>query len=514
MGKQPSEPITHQPCPDCGSSDALSRYPDGHTYCFSCNKSRRGNGELMEASPNAEYKFFGHRSISPKTFEYYGAYTEFVDEKPTKIGFVYPNKSIKFRAIDRKEFWSEGPMNEAGCFGTDRFDAGSKETVTIVEGEYDALATHEITRGNTATISVRSASSAKRDATRDYEFINSFSKIILAFDSDEPGQTAARSVASLFDFNKVYHVKLNRHKDANAYLEANEADEFVNAWKAARRYAPDNIISTLPEFAKSLQKAKEDIIGTYPFEGLQSRLYGLARGETCVFKGDEGIGKTEIFRAMEHHLLTTTKSNIGIIHLEEDNGTTLRALAGYALNSPVVLPDSNVSNSDVLDALSSLGGEHGRINVHSSFDIEDENAIIDNIRYLVSAANCDFIFMDHISWLATGQDDEDERKKLDRISQRFKLLAKELRFWFGMISHVNDQGKTRGSRNITKVANTVIHLSRDLVNPDENIRNTTYFSIEKARLGGNTGPAGSAIFDKETYTLREVKPIDTIKTPY
>ena len=28
-----------QPCPDCGSSDALSIYDNG-TYCFSCKKSR------------------------------------------------------------------------------------------------------------------------------------------------------------------------------------------------------------------------------------------------------------------------------------------------------------------------------------------------------------------------------------------------------------------------------------------------------------------------------------------
>ena len=29
--------ITHQPCPDCGSSDALAIYPT-NTYCFSCYK--------------------------------------------------------------------------------------------------------------------------------------------------------------------------------------------------------------------------------------------------------------------------------------------------------------------------------------------------------------------------------------------------------------------------------------------------------------------------------------------
>jgi len=504
---------SHQPCPDCGSSDALTKYTDGHTFCFSCTKYRKANGDLMEKPENALYEYRAHRGISQQTFEFYNVLTETVDGNPVRVAFVYPNKAIKWRDWNEKKFYADGPMSAAACFGVDKFDAGSKDSITITEGEYDALAVHEITRGNTVAISVRSASSAKADCTRDYEYINSFSRIVLAFDNDEPGQTAARSVASLFDYGKVYHVKNTRYKDANDYLKNGEADEYLATWKAAKRYSPDNIISTMPEFAGALKKAKEDIIGTYPFSGLQDRLYGLARGEVAVFKGDEGIGKTEIFRAMEYHLLKTTKSNIGVIHLEEDNGTTLRALAGYELGTPCVVPTASVSESDILGAIDHLGGNAGRISIHSSFDIEDENAIIDNIRFLVSAAGCDFIFLDHISWLATGQDDEDERKKLDRISQRLKLLAKELRFWLGEISHVNDQGKTRGSRNITKVANTVIHLSRDVTNPNEAVRSTTNLTIEKARMGGNTGPAGQVIYDKATGRLREVGPEDTIKVP-
>ena len=34
--------LSHQPCPDCGSSDALAQYSDGHTYCFSCRRERQG----------------------------------------------------------------------------------------------------------------------------------------------------------------------------------------------------------------------------------------------------------------------------------------------------------------------------------------------------------------------------------------------------------------------------------------------------------------------------------------
>ena len=32
-----SEFVAHEPCSNCGSSDANSVYSDGHKFCFSCN---------------------------------------------------------------------------------------------------------------------------------------------------------------------------------------------------------------------------------------------------------------------------------------------------------------------------------------------------------------------------------------------------------------------------------------------------------------------------------------------
>lgn len=505
----------HKPCPKCKSSDAYCTYDDGHGYCFSCQRYFKPDGEeSLEEPVNATYSFHPHRGISEKTFEFYQVYTQFVDDRPTKVGFVYPNNAVKFRTYDKKEFHSVGPMAEAGLFGTNLFDPGSKESVTIVEGEYDALAAYEITRGTSAVVSIRSASSAKRDCTRDYEWLNSFRRIVLVLDGDEPGQSASKAIASLFDFSKVYHVKLNRHKDANEYLEAGEANEFLKAWENAKRYAPDNIISTYAEFAQKLKKADKNILATYPFEGLQNALYGLHAGRVAVFKGPEGIGKTEFFRAIEHHVLKTTNHNIGILHLEEDNGDTIKALAGYELQTCTTLPDSGVSDEDVMKAIRKLTkDDETRIHIHSSWDVEDESAILDNIRFLVSAANCRIIFLDHISWLATGQDDDDERKKLDRISQRLKLLAKELDFAVVLISHVNDAGQTRGSRNITKNADHVIHLNRDITSRDENERNSISLIVEKARGGRDTGYVGDVVFDKTTYTLRDKELIESVKVP-
>jgi len=506
---------THIPCPKCTSSDGYCLYDDGHGYCYVCHHYKPKDGSVSLGPPeNATYEYHSHRGISKQTFEFYNVVTEFIDGEPKRVFFTYPNKAMQIRDYHEKKFISDGPMSEAGLFGVDKFDAGSSDSITITEGAYDALAIRDTVGNPYAVVAVKSSSSARKEVIRDWDYLNSFRKIILAFDNDEVGQQAARTVASLFDYSKVYHVKFTRHKDANDYLKAGEGHELLAAWKAAKRYAPDNIISTYEEFARSLVQTKESILATYPSEDLTNRLYGLLSGELTLFKGLEGIGKTEIFRWLSFHILKSTNCNIGLMHLEEDNGTTLKGLAGYELKQPVIPPDSSVSSEEVMKAIKELTkGNEGRVYLHSSYDVEDESTILDNIRFMATAAECKVIFLDHISWLATGKEDDDERKRLDRISQKLKLLAKELNISIVIISHVNDDGKTRGSRNITKVSDVVVHMHRDIVSPSESDRNTLWLTVEKGRLGRKTGPTKPLFYDPETTNLREKGEIDEIKVP-
>jgi len=46
-----SEFLYHTNCPNCGSSDALGVFSDGHTYCFSCSKT---SGRAYKAPPVAQ----------------------------------------------------------------------------------------------------------------------------------------------------------------------------------------------------------------------------------------------------------------------------------------------------------------------------------------------------------------------------------------------------------------------------------------------------------------------------
>jgi len=512
----------HLPCPKCASSDAYCIDHNDVGYCFSCKETVYPEGGVKKDLENSAYTYLGHRGISPKTFQLFKVLTKTEDDIPVEVGFVYPDVNgrlsgdndetkVKIRSLNEKKFSTKNFKGAKGLFGQNIFDPGSKDTITIVEGEFDALAAYEMLSGSgirSAVVSVSSASSAKSDCTNNRDYINSFKKIILCFDNDDPGSNAAKEVASLFDFNKLFRVQMQTYKDPNEYLQKGDVSGFASIWKNARKYVPDAIINSFSEIEQSLSKSKEDLIGTYPFKDLQNALYGLHRGEVVVVKGGSGLGKTEFFRAMEHHLLKTTKSGIGIIHLEEDNADTVKGIATYELQTPVFIPELGVSNKDVMDAYkSAVGEDEGRVYIHESFDVEDPDTIIDNIRFLVSSCGCDFIFLDHISWLGAGQ--ENQHLKLEGISQRFKLLAKELRFALIMISHTNDDGKVSGSRNIFKVANTVIHLERDRTAIDPLTRNSTQIVVEKGRRqGSTTGPVGSVFLDKKTGCLRDFKDED------
>lgn len=494
---------TGLPCPCGQSSDAYCERQDSSGFCFSCHKNFPAKGGPIIEATDITYEYLSARGISKKTHEKYGVLTKIgkINGEDTVLGrgFPYGEGTFKFKRdnVPRSEkYLITGQFQKATLFGLDKFDRGSRPSITIFEGEDDALAGSEMLNDRSACVSLKSgAGSAFNDLSRPdiYEKVNSFDKIYICFDNDQAGQEAVKAIQGLFDFQKVYLVKLDKFKDAQEYIENKSSSDFEATWKSAKRYAPDNIISSFSDIESALNTSSEDLLSEYFLPKLNEMLYGIHAGEVIVVKAPEGVGKTEFFRAQEYFALQNCKFPIGIIHLEEDNATTIKAIAGYELEVPAVLPDCGLSREDILEGYKkAVRDDEGRVHIHSSFDVEDEQSFMGNIRFLVSAAGCRLIFLDHISWLGTGLSDDDERKKLDRISQKLKLLAKELRFGLIEISHVNDDGKTRGSRNITKVANTVIHLERNV----EDGENEATVIVQKARLSGRTGPAGKMYFSR------------------
>lgn len=494
--------MANLPCPKCGSSDGLEVYSDG-SYCFVC-KHKEGNKKL---SQNLTKQVFGYRGHSKEVLEKYGVYLLCNDEGiPEEV--IYPYKSFnKHRKLKEKIFYGEGENTKAPeLFGQSQFSAGCASAITITEGEEDSLSVYEIFGCKYPSVSVRSASTAHKDCSANFEYLNSFEKIYLSFDNDPPGQAAAQQVASLFPFNKIYLVKLTKFKDANEAHMNGGADEYRRVWYNSKRYVPENMVSSFSDFEELLKEKEKENIATYPFSGLQKMLRGIRPGETTLFKAQEGIGKTEVMGAIEHHVLKTTDLNIGVIHLEEPVRRSLQRFAGYELCRPVHL-DNTTPKEEILETIKKVSRRDNRLHFYKSFSSEDLNGVINSIRFLVSSCDCRVVFLDHISRLVSGSMEPDERKALDFISTRLSQLAEELQFALIMVSHVNDDGLTRGSRNISKEAWAVVELNRDIVSPDEVIRNSTFFTIHKNRFASLTGPAGVVYFNPLTFMLSEEEPV-------
>lgn len=494
----------HVPCDNCGSSDARCVYDDGHSYCFSCGYYIPGEKERFEDLKEVyTYEYLPWRGVTKETMQFFGVRTKVNSEgKPVALGFEYPNESYKIRNLDKKGFYSEGDITKAGLFGRNKFMAGVGKSITITEGELDALSLYQVLR--TPVCSVHSATSAGSDAALDRSFINSYERIYLAFDGDERGRDAAAKVAKLFDYNKVYQVKFpgGNRKDANDYLKNGEQSELVNLWHSAKRYLPDSIISSFSEFDKIIkEKPKKGV--SYPFPTLNFMTYGIRTGESVLITAQEGVGKTEVMHAIEHKLLMETDDAIGAIFLEEPKRRHLQAIAGIHLQSPVHLPDNPVSDDEASKAVQEVVGTDDRLHLYSHFGSDDPEVILDTIRFLVSARSCRYILLDHITMVVSGLGGENERRALDFLSTRLEMMVKELDFALIVVSHVNDEGQTRGSRNISKIADIRIDLKRDVTAIDPVVRRSINVMVSKNRFCGRTGPAGTLLFDPITYTLTE-----------
>lgn len=487
----------HTACEDCGSSDGKTVYKD-HSFCFVCSKYTPLNTNIAEYT----YEFLPHRGISKDTMAFYGVSSKIdVDGKPIELGFKYPNGNYKHRTLDTKNFYLKKGEKIEGLFGRNKFAAGSHSSVTITEGELDALSLYQVLRS--PVVSVQSSSSALRDCTVDRAWLNSFATIYLAFDADAPGREATASVAKLFDPAKVRHVKFSNRKDANEYLQAGEEKVLKEIWYNSKRYLPETIVSSFEDFKKILQKPPKVGI-PYPFKKLTDMTYGIRTGETVLFIAQEKVGKTELMHFIEHKLLKETEDNVGAIFTEEPPLRHLQALAGIEDGVPYHLPDRQGKAEQVFQAAQKVIRVDERLHLYTHFGSDDPDALLETIRFLVAGCGCRYILFDHLSMVVSGnRGDDDERRALDYISTRLEMMVKELDFSLIMVSHVNDNGQTRGSRYPTKVADITISAHRDMQHHDPVERNAIYLRVVYNRFAGTTGPAGKIVFNRDTYSFRE-----------
>lgn len=508
----------HQPCPCGTSSDGLYDYGD-HQYCFVCNKHFKGNEEMVNMSNTpvlmqGDVSSIPDRKITQKTVELYR-----VLQQNGKHYYPYYKDgkliAVKTRLPDKAGFPWSGSPGQVELFGQNLFPSGGN-TITIVEGELDALSAHQML--NEPVVSVCSASTAVSDLKRNYEWVNSFKKIIFAFDNDKAGQEAQSKAAGLFDPKKVRIMKLSQHKDASDYLVNNGIKDFYEQHRTAGPFTPDGIVSGSSLYDLLLRKPEYESVN-YPWDGVNDYTYGLRTGELVTVIAGTGVGKTQFLRELVYGLLHTSKANIGVLFLEEPIRDTGLGLMSVHANKRLFLPDSEYSKDEFDDAYKATLGSN-RIFLYDSFGSNSIDRILGTIRYLVRALDCKYIILDHISIVVSDQSNGDERRALDEIATKLKTLTVELSVCIIMAAHLRRQpngqsheegaavslSDIRGTAGIGQLSNIILGLERNTQADDPAERHIVRVRVVKNRFSGMTGLATHLRYHTDSGRLIEEQP--------
>ena len=514
---------THQPCSDCGSSDALTVYPD-HTYCFSCQTHTWTDGKSRADLPkqptnhafsDVSFQDLPSRKISERTCRKFAYGIGQYRDKTAQIAQYRDNTGLvvsqKCRLPD-KTFPTVGNHSNVQLFGQHLWQPGKK--LVITEGEVDCLSYAEITDCRWPVVSIVSgAASAVSCVTRNIEFVESFDQVILMFDQDEQGQTAARKVADILTPGKAAIASLSM-KDANEMLLAGLVKELSQAVWQANPVRPDGIINAKEiwnDVSKNLERGL-----AYPFSRWNNLLFGSRPRELLTITAGSGVGKSTVCAEIAYQFGIVENKNVGYVALEESLGRTGQRLMSIAAGVPLHLPNE-CTLADKKKAFDETLGT-GKFFFYDHFGSIDSGNLIRKLKYMVAALDVEIIILDHLSIVVSGLDgNDDERKAIDYTMTELRSFAERTNVSLIVVSHLRRPGgdkgheggekvylsHLRGSAAIAQLSDAVISISRDMSSGDNNLEVTCL----KNRYAGLTGPMGTLAYTPETGRLSEVADI-------
>jgi len=509
-----SEFIEHQPCPACGSSDALAVYTDGHTFCFSCQTRTAGNGEEQKLPMQKNVQFKGEaqalkkRKLSQKTCEKYKIYRD-----ETHLRFPYFDGSGRIQGFKTKDklktFKYEGISTDT-LFGQHLFPSTGKRIV-ITEGELDAASCYEAMDGWPMVSLPHGAASAKKDIQKQIPLLQGYEEIVLFFDNDDAGRRAVEQAATILPLGKVKIARLDKYKDASDALQANDAEAVRRAIWDAKPYQPDGIVDG-KSLLEQVTTPSPPCDYEYPFPGLQSMTHGIRYGELTTITAGTGQGKSTFCRQLATQLLEKDVK-VGYIALEESNRRTALGLMSVAVGKALHLGEHKYSTlKDAYD--STISGWN--LYLYDHFGSLSSDTIYSRIEYMALGLDIKVVFLDHLSILLSGMDGNmDERRTIDKTMTDLRSLVERTGIKLFLVSHLRRAqgdkaiedgqkvsiGMLRGSASISQLSDTVLSLeSNSQDNSDDRL---TTLRILKNRYSGETGIAASLKYDKNTCRFNE-----------
>ena len=455
--------------------------------------------------------FDGIRGIDEDVCRLYGI-VRYVDGEGDTLGYGFKyNNNVKVRdnappGKDKKIFWKEKGSAPLEWFGPP-FNAGTSKMLYITEGEADAASLFQILGKSRPVVSASTGGIGEKFLKAKYDDLAKFEKIIWAGELDEAGRANADRLYKAFP-EKLYYVPMTKHKDANDFLTAGDAEDLKWAALKPQRYSPDNFFCSDQDVEDAIRTENPYQYTPLNHGGLDEKMRGLIKGGLTFIKAPRGTGKTEIARFFEMAVLQNSEERIALLHMEEQKSTTYRAMASYHMGTNVRTKDDATANGISEDAVVEAAKEATQGERTVVFEMrshDDPLSLLDHVRLAASVYGCGYIFIDHVQRLAylSSAGVDGATSTLTVLASRAAQLAKELNIGIIFLSQVNQNGSTKYAMSLEEEAIVVIELERDIESEDEIERNTTQFILSKNRPFSKLGHAGSIYFDPDTFLLRE-----------
>ena len=462
------------------------------------------------------------RGIREATAAYFSVMTSFNEETGEPEAQYYPvtrkGELTAYKVLKLpKQFFTEGDMKGAvDLFGQSVCPSGGKRLL-VVGGELDCLAAWQMLKDKypqyTPTVVSLPKGENPSSIADNFDFIKKFEEVLVYTDMDTVGRKCADDIAKLV--GPRVKIVSTSEKDACDMLVKGKQAEFINAYYNAQPRRPEGIITGSEIKLGDLKQTS--VLGydtQYPI--LNRMLGGLRKGELTTLTAGSGVGKSTLAREVGHHLRSVHDLCIGNIFLEENLQKTVQGYIAIDNNislarlrkNPYLLTDEQWQTS--YDRL--IKEKWFALSHFGSLPTED---LLDKMRHLVYGEGCDFVILDHLSLVFSGQDTNDERKAIDLAMTQLAGFVNESGAGVLVVVHLSrNKGKTsfneggqisltdlRGSAALEQLSWNVLALERSQQAETEEEKNTATIRVLKSRESGWTGEADVCMYNFETGRL-------------
>lgn len=372
------------------------------------------------------------------------------NEETLSIANFYDNTGeiIRQRVISAKGVSLKGWKNTENNNFFGRYLFKPKQSVIyICKNEFDTLILASLLNGKPVVGFFDDPDVITQICKKEFEYLNSFSKIVLCFGDDPKWQEAKAALSNIFSPNKLLIAHLQGFKSLATAVEAGATRSIVESVEQAQSYKASGIF-TFEDYLTSIVEGTAERPIHLPFPGLQDAIKGLPEYGLTVITGGTSVGKT------------TFCLDLGC-HFMKENPDLTKVSFMLMENTPEEVADGLLCRWFKKDLRGEFNKKvHGIDKIKATiktlsqrsvvYDTTDEDLNMDSfiakIEYQIKSLNCNVFFIDNLTTIVNDLGNEkDKLTAIDNICRKLFLLAKTHKVNIFLVAHLTKyQGSVKG----------------------------------------------------------------------